>query len=272
MNVSDLYFAGVNVNEALGASKVAVHDFTSMPQAEQNISRIAGRHRSTVTSKYYTRKLATARIYAEGSLDELRAKVGLLKMQLQHKQGAVKVNMGIPTLEATGYKFNTTDEVEFAQATLESMEIIFAKSAYVVEVVFILLDPIGKGSTVQQLVNVTANTAASYDVNFTPIHLQGTFEAQYPIIKITVNSVTNGNNPTISLTNGFNTATIKTTLAATDEIIIDTELLEVRKNGTLVDYSGVIPDLLLEDPELTISNTLTARNFDILVTNKARYI
>lgn len=272
MVTSDVYFGTTNLNGALGASTAAIHDFNTMPVMEKSISRIAGRNRSTVTSSAFTRKLATATFYAKGGLDELRAKVGLFKGLVQHKQLPLKVLSGIPTRTGSTYTFASTEEIVYSSATLESIDIRYGKGHYVIDVVFILLDPIGKGSTTQTIANLTAQTATPVDINFTGVSLQGTFEEQAPEVKVTVNSVTNGNTPTLSLSDGFNTATFSGALAAADVVIFNTEDLTVTVNGTMVDYSGVMPQLLLSDPELSISSTLTARNFDILVTNEPRYI
>lgn len=274
MNVSDLIFGNINLNNELGASKVAVHDFNTMPLAEQNIARVAGSHRSTITSKAFTSKLATASLYSTDTLNGLRAKVGLLKSRLQYKQLPLTVQLGVPVLENGAYVFDETRELQFTEATLDTIEIRYGKGHYVVDLAFILLDPIAKHMTPQELADIAGSTTSSVAIDFDDVDIQGTFDSQYPIYVITVNSVTNGSNPSISVSNGFNTVTLKASLTAADVITVNTDPdeLTVKLNNLLVDYSGSMPSLILSDPEITITDTLTARNLDILITNNPRYI
>lgn len=272
MNVSDIQFGNTNLNEALGASKVAIHDFSAMPQAENNIAHIAGSHRSTITSKYYASKIARATLYSSGDLTTLRAKVGLLKKNLQHKQLPLTVDIGQPLLVDGVYAFDTTVETQFSAATIDSIEIRYTKGSYAVDITFILLDPVGKSLTPQTLADIESSTVSSLSVDLSTIDIQGTFDTQYPVYEITINSVTNGSNPSISVSNGFNVLTYTGPLAAADVIVVDTDLLTVELNGVMVDYSGTMPELILSSPALTVSNTLTARNIDILITNQPRYI
>lgn len=131
---------------------------------------------------------------------------------------------------------------------------------YVAE--FVCSEPFGRNTTTTSALSATARTASSYTDNHTFL---GTAPFQLPIITITINSVTDGDN-FLKFSNSGNSQSILlagVTFAAADVIVIDCEEKLVTLNGDEIDFIGAFPEFPPGDQSFAYSDGFTARNFDI---------
>lgn len=271
MELFNATFMGEELNN-LGFSRVMWHDFDRMPTADENINTIATSHLSTITKKLYVQKTVVIRLMNRGCTEDMQAKIARIRQVLQYKKGDLVLDRGIPVKTAGVYTYENWTSMTFKDATLDDVKFDMSGRITVAEVTFNVLDPIGYGGTDQTLYTVNARTITPTVIDLTSSDVQGTFNYQYPIYTITINTVTNGSNPSISLTNGVSTVTVSTTFTAADVLVLNSGTLEVTLNGNLIDFTGIVPSINITDAAITVSDTLTARNIDIDVLNTPRYI
>lgn len=270
----DLYgatFKGEELNNG-EFSNLMWHDFDRMPTADENIESIAISNSSTITKKLYVQKTVVIRLMNRGCTEDMQAKVARIRQVLQFKKGDLVLDRGIPVKASGDYTYENWTSMTFKDATLNEVSFDMSGRITVAELTFNVLDPIGYGSTNQTLYTVSSKTTQPTAVDLTTSDIQGTFDVQYPVYTITINSVTNGSNPSISISNGMNSITISRTFVAADVLVINSETLEVTVNGDIVDFSGIMPSINLTDTLVTISDTFSARNINISIVNTPRYI
>lgn len=132
-------------------------------------------------------------------------------------------------------------------------------------------EPFGK--EIAQTVALQANgrTLSSYTDAHT---FRGTAPAQLPIITITINTVTSGNN-SIAFTNAANGQGItitEQTFVANDVIVINCVEKKVTKNGNEIDFLGAFPEFAPGARSMTYSDGFAARNFNISVVYNALWL
>lgn len=274
MIITDVIFDSINLNDEL-VSDVIWHNFNEYPSQDSHIARLAMANKSIMTSRYFSQKTADVRFQLQDCTRfELETRLGKLKQRLQYRTGDIVVVQGQPSLDSNSDSSSATisDEVTYKDATVDSLKIVDMKNGIaIVEVTFLLLDPIGYGET-DTLFSATGVTDAERAFNLSIIDIQGTFYRQYPVYTITVNSVTNGSTPAFEITNGSATLTYSGSLSADDVIVIDTENLLVTVNGDEVNFDGVFPIIDRDVEEITITSLHSARNYDVDIVNTARYI
>lgn len=271
MDLYSVSFRGVQLNND-EFSKVTLHDFDQMPQADQNIAQITAAHRSTITSKWYTQKIATVDLFTKDCTVELQAKMARIRQVLQGKTGDVVLDRGVPIRDGSAYEYDQWTSMTYMGATLESVEFDLQGKTMAASLTFILLNPIGLGGTDQTLFSGTGITSDNTYIDLTTTDIQGTFEIQYPVYSILVNDITLGDNPSLTITNQYNTLVYSGELEIGDVLELDTYTASLKRNGNLVDYSGSIPSLPLAGQAFNITDTYTDRDFDITMINTPRYI
>lgn len=272
MTQAQLYsvkFGNIELNNS-EFSKIAIHDFEAMPQITRNISQVTSAHRSVVTSRWFTSKKVTITLYTSDCTTELQAKIARIRQVLQKKTDSLQLNRGLPVLSSGNYEYNQWKVLTYLKATLDTVDFTVNGRIMTADISFTILDPVGISDELQTIFSSNGVTVATTSINV-PL-IDGTFEVQYPVYRITVNSITQGTNKSIAINNQFNTLTYTGDLVAGDVLELDTYSASLTRNGNLVDYSGSIPTLPLTQSLVDITDTYTSRNIDILITNQARYI
>ena len=271
MNIESVIFNGFQLNDPTFTEGVRWHDFDRMPDSNRSISAITSANRSVATDIRWVQKTASVRIFTLGCpKNVLDAHIGRIRQFLQNK-GSLVVNKGVPVLDSGSYKYDQWTTLTYTDAILESVDFDTIGNGSVIDIQFILLDPIAKGGTPQTIASGTHTTDTTI-IDLSAIDLQGTFDNQFPVYTFTFNSVTNGASPSISITNGFTDITISNTFTAGDVLVVDTDKLLVTLNTQLIDFSGIFPNIQNTSQPLNITDTLSARNISYTIVTEPRYI
>lgn len=233
------------------------HNFNSLPVRDIKMNKLARRSLSIITSSEYSHKLVPvfmevcsgARADTEDTLTFVKSLVQAQNEQLVVLQGGAEV-----VYTATMQEFN----IEWD-----------GPKAYV-EIIFVASDPVGRESVSQELASTTGITVASSAVNMT---VEGSATA-YPVITVTINSLTGGTAKQITIANGMTNQgiTIERTWSALDILIIDSENMEVTVNGTIVDFTGRFPEFAAGSGQITYLDNLTTRNVDLTASYNPRLV
>lgn len=271
MNIDSVIFNGFELNDLSFTEGVQWHDFDRMPESDRSIATVTSANRSVATSIRWVQKTAAVRIFTRGCpKNVLDAHIGRIRQVLQNK-GSLVVNKGVPVLDSGSYEYDQWTSLTYTDAILESVDFDTVGSTSIINIDFILLDPIAKGSTPQTVASGTHTTDTTI-VDLSAIDLQGTFDNQFPVYTFTFNSVTNGANPSISITNGFTEITIANTFSPGDVLVVDTDNLLVTLNTLMIDFNGIFPNIQNTTQPLNITDTLTARNISYTIVTEPRYI
>lgn len=268
----DLSFNGVSLQSITGG-QVTDHNFDEMPEIRASQNAVSAAHRSITAGRFFITKRASVNIAVQGEFHELQAILGRVRQLIQYKSRDLVLTRGVPVLDEGAYDLTQTTDITFKSANVVAA-VLRPNSAKqsVITVEFTLDDPVGIGSDVQTLLSSTGVTTGTTSLDLSTLEIQGTFLEQYPIYTITVNSITNGSNPTLSILIGITEIEIQQALTADDVLVIDTDAMDVRLNGELIDFTGGLP--FIADPAATIqvTDTFSARNIDIEVKINPRYI
>lgn len=268
----DLSFNGVSLQGITGG-QVTDHNFDEMPEIRASQNAVSAAHRSITAGRFFITKRASVNIAVQGEFHELQAILGRVRQLIQYKSRDLVLTRGVPVLDEGAYDLTQTTDITFKSANVVAA-VLRPNSAKtsVITVEFTLDDPVGIGSNAQTLLSSTGVTTGTTSLDLSTLEIQGTFLEQYPIYTITVNSITNGSNPTLSILIGITEIEIQQALAADDVLVIDTDAMDVRLNGELIDFTGGLP--FIADPTATIqiTDTFSARNIDIEVEINPRYI
>lgn len=268
----DVSFNG-NSFQSVSGGQVTDHNFDEFPEIKDSSNQISAAHRSVTGGRYFISKRASVNIAVHGEFHELQAILARFRQLIQYKNRDLVLTRGVPVLVAGVYDLTDTTEITFKNANIIAADMNHSGNrGTVITVEFRLDDPVGVGGTPQTIYSTTGKTTSLTTIDLSAIDLQGTFQEQYPIYEITINSVTNGSTPSIEIENGLNILTLSQSVSGGDVILIDTEALSVKVNGEMVDFSGSLP--FISDPEsiIYIRDTFSARNIDIEVLNNPRYI
>jgi len=269
----DVSFNGASLQEISGA-QVTDHNFDEMPEIKASRNQISSAHRSVTTgSKFITKRAAVSLAVQGDDLHNLQAILGRIRQLTQYANRDVVLTFGVPINNAGDYDLDQTRTVTFKNANLVSADMNHnATKGTVITVEFMIDDPIGVGGTQQTIYSTTGKTTSLTTIDLSTIDLQGTFQEQYPVYTITINSLTNGTTPTLQIENGLNILTISQAFSAGDVVVIDTDGLSVKVNGEMVDLSGSFPFIADPNSIIYIRDTFSARNLNIEVKNNPRYI
>lgn len=268
----DLSFNGVSLQSITGG-QVTDHDFDQMPEIRSSQNPVSSAHRSITAGRFFVTKRSSVNIAVAGEFHELQAILARVRQLIQYKNKNLVLTRGVPILVDGEYDLTNTTEITFKSANVVDANMNHnATKGTVITVQFTIDEPVGIGSTPQVLLNATGVTGASTAIDLSTIDFQGTFQEQYPIYEITINSLTNGANPSITITNGLSEIIIAQAFTAGDVLKIDTEAMKVTLNGELIDFAGGFPFIADFESVIYITDTFTARNVGKKATVNPRYI
>lgn len=268
----DLSFNGVSF-QSIANGQITDHNFDEMPEIRSSQNAVSSAHRSITSGRFFITKRASVNIAVQGELHELQAILGRIRQLIQYRSRDLVLTRGVPILTGSGYDLSQTTDITFKAVNVVAANLRPSSAKQqVITVDFSIDEPIGIGSNQQTLLNSTGVTTASTSIDLSAIDLQGTFQEQYPVYKITINSITNGSTPSLTIVNGLSQIVITQAFAAADVIIIDTDQMKVTLNGEIIDFAGGFPFIADPDSTIIISNTFTARNMNIEVKTNPRYI
>jgi len=126
--------------------------------------------------------------------------------------------------------------------------------------------PFGQDITTSTVLDETGRTLAIYADS---VIFGGSAPFQQPVFVITLNSVTDGTNAAINISNNANgqQLTITRTWTAGDVIEISSQSRTVNVNGSQVDFTGAFPEFPPGLQYIGYSDGFSARNFDINVSH-----
>lgn len=268
----DVSFNDVSLQSVTGG-QITGHNFEEFPEIRSAQNPVSSAHRSITTGRYFIAKHATINIAVEGELHDLQAILSRLKQLIQYTNKDLVLKRGVPKLVDGEYVLNDTDDITFRAANVVAVDMgdTMAKGK-VISIEFTIDDPVGIGSTEQVLLNSSGVTTNMTTIDLTTVDLQGTFFRQYPVFEFTINSVTNEESSTIQIKNGFNQITISQPFKTDDMLVVDTDEMKVFLNDELIDFDGALPVIFDRGSVIYISDTFEARDMDIKVSTKPRYI
>ena len=268
----DVSFNGKSFQSVSGG-QITDHDFDEMPDIRASQSAVSSAHRSLTAGRHFVSKRARVNIAVHGEFHELQAILARFRQLIQYKNRDLVLTRGVPILSGSTYDLTDTTTITFQNANVVAADMNHsANKGTVITIEFLLDDPVGIGSDVQTIYSNAANTAASTTIDLSAIDLQGTFQEQYPIYTIIVNSITAGSAPQFKIVNGLSEIIITQALVAGDVLVIDTDEMRVTVNDELIDFAGNLPFIADPESDIILSNTFTARNLNIGVKINPRYI
>lgn len=252
-------FNGFNLSSITDVS-LYNYEFNNLPTRQLRSFKLANQDRSALTTADYMDKRITVNFHIIECTREA-AEVALL--ELRRRTQAIK-----GTLSVSQYNRTVT-----YTATLEAMTERWVANNMDVVMTFYCNEPLGTDSVTETLIDAldTNTTTAPTDFEIT---LNGSSYHQFPIITVTVNSVTDGTDGTMSIMNSGNSDEVEITRdwASSDVLEINTFLKTVKVNGTEVDYSGKVPDFEVGTTDITYDDDFSARDVDVEAEYNRRYI
>lgn len=268
----DLSFNGKSLQSITGG-QIVNHNFEEMPEIRSSQNAVSSSHRSITAGRFFVSKRASVDIAVAGEFHELQAILGRVRQLIQYKSKDLVLTRGVPIKDGTDYDLDQTTTMTFREANMVSANLAPDNAkGRVITIDFLIDDPVGVGDDVQSIFSANGITASSTAIDLSAIDIQGTFQEQYPLYTIVINSVTNGSTPSIEIELGLTTITIEHTFVAADVVTINTDTQKVYVNGEMIDFNGAIPFIADTDATIYIRDTFTARNIDIDVDNAPRYI
>jgi len=153
-------------------------------------------------------------------------------------------------------------------ASMENVSMKESRGGFMeIKLMFVAHDPIG----VSAGYNSTTDTGITAIDNDTAVTVAGSYHA-LPVITLTINSITVTNPATVTITSDNGALAISRDWAVNEVLIIDSESRTVKVDGTAVLYSGILPTLNVGSTDITYDDTFTARNIDILLKHKTRFL
>lgn len=249
-------FAGNDLSKIKG-SLLHYHDFNRLPSREININKLARRDKSIITSSEYSQKEIPVKFEVCGG-DRSKTELVLAKMKglVQAQNQPLVVSQGGIDIVYT--------------ATMSEFNIEWNGAMAYVEVLFLASDPIGTSDLSVTAVNQSGITTS---VKSATVLFEGSTK-NYPIIVVTINSLTDGANKSVVLENSLTNQGIKITRdwASGDVLVIDSNLMTVTVNGINTDFTGMFPEFPSGSQQVQYVDGFSARNVDMTVTYKPRYV
>lgn len=150
-------------------------------------------------------------------------------------------------------------------ATVVEEEAVGALKKFVLH--FECADPFGYAKTyhIQSQDNITTQSGTM------AVSINGNYPC-LPIIIFDIDSISGGSAGTITLIMGGHSIIITRDWAASDVCVIDAEAQTVKVNDVEVAWSGVMPQIPVGSQTIYYQDTFTARNVDVVVKHRARYL
>lgn len=254
----DIVFNGLSLQSATIITQNLRQDDT--PSREYPIFDIPRGHGGIVYGDYWRRKtISLAGIVLAASKDALDLALDEIKQYLAKREGVLDIKVN--------------SEIRRYAATLINGDRLFSRRAGTdvtrcpFDIEFVTVEPFGYDESYSSQ-TIFDSTTLSYNDVFTNA---GTAPAK-PIIIFDFTAATAITGATLTNNTTGEQIVVTTALAALDYLEIDSENLEVRKNGTVIDYSGVFPLLNAGGNSWTITLSGTSATFTITEKHKTPYL
>lgn len=256
MEQYQVFFNGNSIHDIPGVD-LYNYDFTTLPDRDIKIYKLARRSLSIVTSAEYTQKAIPVWLdVCSGDRQDTEATVTNIKALLQPQNGELKVlQSGI--------------EVVYT-ATMNEFNIQWNGPHAYCQITFLASTPVATAVDTTQGVNIVGATTSSASQTFT---VGGSYIVE-PYITIVINSVTGGTGESITIFNAKNNQgiTIEGDFVNGDIITIDSKNYSVQQNGLIMDFTGLFPTFQPGSQQLGYVDTFTTRNVDIVATYQEQLV
>lgn len=253
-----IYFGGVDLNSISGW-RTTDTDTYRYPKRDTTEFPIAYSNQQAITSAFYTERMlsisgvitSTGREALDDSISELRR---ILEPINQTLQLPVSGNQRI-----------------FNEVTVTNITISDVKGGYAaIDIELATTDPFNYSLTSVELLNIINLTSGNKSY---PVTLEGRGD-QAPIFTLTLDTVTNGTNKTITISNPATgkSISIEGVWAANDVLIINCKTKTVTVNAVDVDFDGSFPVWAKGLGTINYSDDFTQRQIDINVVYTKRYL
>lgn len=252
----DIIFNSLNINDKVNYFvEESNHDDIAIQ--EVNVQKIARTNESVILKKNYgSKKIKMSVIVKDSSKDNLDSRLDTFRQTIE----AMDKNLDID------YASGTRRYVSTGFVKRMERKLYWAK----VEIEFECYKAFGE-NTSSTVENFNNKTTSPYTDD---IEIIGSANAQ-PDIQITIDTITATGEKYMQLKNTDNGDYIKISAddwAANDVIIISTREASVTKNGTVVEYLGIMPAWIPGDNNWEYTDNFDARQVDIQFSYKKRYL
>lgn len=254
MFTTTVFYNSTNLSTLPGV-KVTSYNVTEMPTRTLNNSKLARADKSLLTSAEYAKKSIFVTGFVGGAnRDIMEQNYDVLKGAIQLPEGQIKVTQGGSNVYYTG--------------TLNAITKTYTGPTLGFVFEFVCSDPIGLDVDSTTLITDTVTTSSQTWI----INVAGSYKA-LPVIKATINSLTDSGDNTISFQNAATGTGIKIeqNFNAGDIIVIDCLAMSVLVNSTAIDFSGAFPNFFPGSRTFQYIDDFSARNVSLLVTYNKRY-
>lgn len=256
-NTNDLQTYNTVTKVGINTNKI---EHTDIPDQVMSIFAQADANKSVIPNVNYPSKKITIRGTIHGSSQaDLDSRIDTFKGYFNGKDK----NLDITYSSGTRRYIATKNAISIDRED----HALFAR--FVVE--FICAQPFGVDTSATSIANQTAQTGATH--TYTPT-IEGSAPYQYPIITITINTVTEGSDyiQVSNDNNGQDMLLYDMDFEADDVIVIDTFERTVTINDELVEALGTFLELEPGANSITITDGFSARNIDILIEYYKRWL
>lgn len=221
------------------------HDTNKLPTRQININKIARRDLSIITSAEYVSKEITVNLdVCSSTRSGTEATLATIKGYIAKPNGLLVISQG-------------GNDVEYT-ATMNEFGVSWLGPQAVVTIVFVASTPVGKRSTsvlLNSLPNITTSATSQ------ALNVAGSAIA-YPIITVSITTVTGATAKSIILENGLigQGITITRTWSNLDVLVVDSLNLTVTVNSGAVDFTGVFPRFDVGAGQLNYTDNFTTRD------------
>lgn len=250
-------FNQVDVNTVTGLQVISTDPYASPKRAINTYPLAEADREVTTSSRYRSRRILLRCVVIRTSKVLMEQSLEVLENLFRQREKPLELDV------SGGRRIFT--------ATMSNLQIFDANGGFChVDVELICADPFGYALGFTQLHSSTGITA-----NFQTFSFNVTGNAlQLPRIKVTVNSLTDGTNKTITIkdNNRGSTISVLRTWVAGDVLAIDSLEGTVTVNGDDASYSGGFPEFEPGMNYIFYTDEFTARNIRMLVEYKRRYL
>lgn len=251
-----------NGNDLSDIAMVAIYNNESYATRDLKSYQVARADFTVTGSAFYTDKTITVDMFIRKCTREDAEKVvSRLLMVTQGEEGDLQFTKSVYNGSSD------TELVTYKRSTLKSIPTIDYKGGTaLVQLSFFVGDPICYGNSRDLFASTNKTTA----VTVIPISPNGTFTRMLPTITGVVGSITAGDSPSLSVSDGIRTATYSGSVASNFSVNSTTKRFMV--DGVSVAYSGSCPMISYDTSNITVTDGYTARNMTITGSYQPRWI
>lgn len=251
-------FGGNNLLNIPGLRLTGMDTFR-FPSRDVKNYPLAYTSRSKTTSAFhYERSVNVRGVFSLHSRDDLDTSIGLLRMILD----PINQTLRLPI---------SGELRDFYEVTVKNIAIEDVAGGHArIDIEFGCADPHSHAITDTTLLSVSNLTSGNKSY---PVTLDGTAK-QLPVITYHIDSLTTGSNRTVTFLeplSGMSLA-VQRTWTANETLIIDCAEQSVTVDGEEVDFNGNFPEWSVGPEFINYTDDFTARQVDITVVYKKRYL